>query len=452
MGSSFKGSRLGAAINDTARQVAAAASILLLPYAGAATAQTTFQNSTLLVPPATAPYPDYDRGHNVSITERPRPEYDALGVRLGSFVVNPQMTVSTGYTDNVFADNLNKRSDFFVSLEPYVTAASDWSVHQVRVTAAGDIRRYAKQPLKNQEAYYLFSQGRLDVSSDLTIRFDGQIERSFESPFSDDVAANLTVPSIYLRTLAGARAVYGIGQSRVIAEVNRSSFAFDPLRFGDGSVRDQRYRDRIAYNGSLTYEVGFTPSLSFFGQLNLDANDYSTLAFGLPNRDSSGYRAVVGSNFDIAGVARGSIGVGYSVRDYKADALFRDANGLSVEARADWFASELTTVGFFLQRRLLDVSLNNAGAFWDNRFRATVDHELLYNMIVSISGELTKRDYIEFPSSTNVYAGQIGARYQASRTLGLSAEIGYGSSRPTGANLGRPFDELRARLSVRIRR
>jgi hypothetical protein len=97
------------------------------------------QTSSLLLPPATTSGDAYDRGHNVSVTERGRPEYDALGVRLGSFIVNPQLTTSIGYSDNVFNDNSNKKSDVYTAFEPYVNVASDWSVHQVRLTGAADI-------------------------------------------------------------------------------------------------------------------------------------------------------------------------------------------------------------------------------------------------------------------------------------------------------------------------
>ena len=35
----------------------------------------------------------YDRGANVSVRQRPRPEYDALGIHTGGFMVYPKMNV-----------------------------------------------------------------------------------------------------------------------------------------------------------------------------------------------------------------------------------------------------------------------------------------------------------------------------------------------------------------------
>lgn len=410
------------------------------------------QTSSLLLPPATTSSDAYDRGHNVSVAERPHPEYDAIGMRFGSFIVNPQITTSLGYSDNVFNDNQNKKSDIYGSFEPYVSATSDWSVHQLRLVASGDLRRFANQTLRNQDAWYVQGSGRVDITNSLTARVSGQVDRTYESPFQSDVVANLTVPSRYLSTVLNAQVVYDGGRSRVIGTVSRNSFEFSDVQFADGRIRDQRYRDRTANGGTFTYELGFTPSLSLYARVEADRNDYSALAFGDPNRDSNGYRAIFGSNFDIAGVARGTVGIGYSYRNFDAKQLYRNTSGLSVEARGDWFPSELTTIGVLLQRRLIDVDLANVGSSWDNRIRVTVDHELLYNLIVTIGGEVSKRTYPERSASTNVYQAEMSGRYQITRWLGLSADVGYGSNRPQGIGLGNPFDELRGRLSIRIRR
>lgn len=422
--------------------------VLMVAMPGTAAAQT----STLLLPTATTSSDAYDRGHNVSVAERPKPEYDALGIRLGSFILNPQLSTSVAYSNNVFNDNNTRRRDIYSSVEPYAGISSDWSVHQVRLTGAADLRRYAREAVRNQNAWYVDLSGRADVSSALTVTLNGEIDRSYETPFSGDVVANLRVPSRYLRSFSGVRAVYDVGKSRVIGTIDRSAYTFESVEFSDGTARDQRYRNRVTDAGTATYEVGFSPSLSVYGRAEIDQNRYSTLAFGLPNRDSSGYRAVAGTNFDFAGVARGTLAVGYSYRSFRASDLYRNASGLSFEGRGDWFPSELTTVGILAQRRLIDVDLAGAGTTWDNRARITVDHELLYNMIVTAGAEAGKREYPERAASTSLYRVEVSARYQSSRWFGLSADVGYGSTKPSTTTLGNPFDELRARISVRIRK
>lgn len=423
--------------------------LMALAIPGAAAAQS----GTLLLPPATSSRDVYDRGHNVSVTERPHPEYDPLGWRLGSFVLNPQLTTSTAYSDNVFNDNANRRGDAYVGFEPVVAATSDWSVHQLRLLAGGDFRRYTKLTLRDQDEWYVSAESRLDVTSSLVGHLNIGANRTYETPYAADVAANLVKPSRYLSSDVDGDVTYDAGRSRIIGTAAFTTFRFDDVRFADGTVRSQFYRDRRNYAGSLTYELGFTPSLSFYARVESDRNDYeSPFAFGLPNRDSTGYRVIGGSNFDIAGVARGTVGLGYSTRHFDAGGTYNRAQGVSVQARADFFPDELTTVGVLLERRLIDVDIANIGTSWDNRVRVTVDHELLYNMIVSLGAEVARRDYPERNARTSVRRLQLSGNYQVTRGLSFAAELGYGSATPRGTILRNPFDELRGRLSIRIRR
>ncbi|WP_294238818.1 outer membrane beta-barrel protein [uncultured Sphingomonas sp.] len=408
------------------------------------------QANTLLLPSETA-NTLYDRGHNISVAERPRPEYDPLGIRLGSFVATTQLSTSWAYSSNVFNDNTNRRADSLLILQPYVGIYSDWKAHQAQLVATGDLRRYANTTIRNQNAWSLAPSGRLDISDALKVRVEGQVERGYESPFSGDVIANLTVPSRFLHSSLATRAVYGVGRSRISTALERNAYSFDDLVFADGTVRQQNYRDRVGYKGSLTYEYGFSPSVSLYARAEADRLRYSFLSFGQPNRDSNGYRLLGGANFDLAGVARGTIGIGYGVRNFDASYLYQNLRGFSAEARGDWFPSELTTVSFQLQRVLSDTELTNVGAMWTNRAHVSVDHELLYNLILTGMVEAERRDYPQRQLATNVYQGEIGARYQARRGLGFQAAIGYGSSRPA-RGLANSFDELRARVSVILRR
>ena len=52
---------------------------------------------------------------NVPVTARPRPDFDALGIRAGGFLIFPSVTVDGQYNDNVFATDENEEEDFNVT-------------------------------------------------------------------------------------------------------------------------------------------------------------------------------------------------------------------------------------------------------------------------------------------------------------------------------------------------
>lgn len=406
--------------------------------------------STTLIPPAIAP--DYRRDRNVGVLDRPHPDFDPLGYRVGSFIVNPALTISPGFSDNVYSDNANKKSDAFVILEPFVRVGSDWSAHRVALEMAGDIRRFKQATIRNQNGWNVAGSGRVDVSQDLIIEAQGQIGRRFESPYSDDVVANTRNLSSYIQSLASLKASYTAGRTRLVAGFDRSSYEFNKVTFADRPARDQRTRDRTMNRFSGIVEYALSPSISAYGEIIVDQNNYKfLLANGEANRDSSGYALLGGSNFDLAGLMRGSVGVGYSTRNYKAD-LYPDASGLSIQAKIEFFPSPITTVGVAAQRQIQDAGLGGMGAYSDNRASIRIDHELLENLILTVDADVSKRSYFESDEYTNVFSAGAAAKFQMTRSLSFGGNIRYGSSSPHGENLGNPFDEWRAIVSIRLRR
>lgn len=408
------------------------------------------ENAGILISPIIDP--EYSRDRNVSVNERTHPDYDPLGLRVGTFIVHPSLSAAANITNNVYLDDGNKKSDVYGSIVPVVTIDSDWSVHRFGLIAAGDLRRYANQTLRNQNAWYVYSQGRVDVTSDANIQIDTQLDKSYESPYSGDLIQNLTVPSTFLRKMSAIRATYQPGRVRLIVAVDISSLNFSTLRFANGSTRTQSYRNRAVYRGSGVYEYAISPSISVYAQAIYDKTNYDENFIGTqPNRDSKGFNLLSGTNFDLAGLARGSIGIGYSKRQYLASYFYRSAQGLSAQVKVELFPNELTTVGLTVQRQLQDVSLSNNSAYWENRLEATADHELRDNLILSASAEAARRKYVKTTDLVNVYQFQLNGRYEASRGLGFTAGIAYGSDHPSGTSFGNPFHELRGTLGVRIR-
>ena len=54
---------------------------------------------------------NFERDRNVSVRQRPRPGYDALGLRQGAFIIWPKVALSTEYNDNIFATDTDKVAD-----------------------------------------------------------------------------------------------------------------------------------------------------------------------------------------------------------------------------------------------------------------------------------------------------------------------------------------------------
>ncbi len=422
----------------------------IFTVAGTTVATAAQAQETTLIPP-TLP-DDFDRGRNVSVLEKPRPDYDPIGIPLNSFNIFPRIDIGAGYSDNLYLSNADRIGSAFVSASPQFRAVSDWSRNYVAVRGGALLRRYIDNPLRNENAWNLAGLGRLDIGNDYDVTGEAQVARQFETPFSGEVASDLAVLSNYLRGFESLRGEYKSGQTRLVLALDRTTFNFSDVRLASGGRIDQSDRDREVLRATGQAEYAFTPSASVYGQLTYGNTSYDrSLLNGQPNRDSNAVRVIGGLNMDLAGLLRGSIGVGYVWRNYDSP-IYPDVSGVSAEVKLEYFPSELTTYTFQLRRVIEDSSLGTSNAYFDNRAVLRVDHELLRNLLLNGQAELALQDYIGTTDRNTVYRITAGARYLSSPRLAFDLNFSYGGRTVHGANQGSEFNEFRAQIGITLQR
>ena len=106
-----------------------------------------------------------DPDPNVTVQERPRPDYDPLGIRAGSFLIYPSLTVSGQYDSNAFTTKDNEESDVALITSPQIEINSNWNRHALNfaVGATGAAKReYSENDYLDAFAE---ASGRLDVTA-----------------------------------------------------------------------------------------------------------------------------------------------------------------------------------------------------------------------------------------------------------------------------------------------
>src|SRR5262249_31348041 len=73
-----------------------------------------------------------------AVTDRPRPEFDALGVRITEFFFYPRLELDESYNDNIFATRSGTTSDFITDLKPRLDIVSNFGQHALNVRMGGD--------------------------------------------------------------------------------------------------------------------------------------------------------------------------------------------------------------------------------------------------------------------------------------------------------------------------
>src|SRR5258708_24184918 len=79
-----------------------------------------------------------------TVTTRPRPDYDPLGIRLGSFLLFPQFGLQESFDSNIFATQNAAKGDFITSLDPSLDLRSNWNNHALNFHADSHSTLYGK--------------------------------------------------------------------------------------------------------------------------------------------------------------------------------------------------------------------------------------------------------------------------------------------------------------------
>ena len=87
-----------------------------------------------------------------------------MGLRVGSFLVDPRLVVGERFDDNIFAVEDSRDADFITTVTPGVTIRSDWNNHALNFEANGTFGRYLSETSENYEDVRVGIGGRLDIT------------------------------------------------------------------------------------------------------------------------------------------------------------------------------------------------------------------------------------------------------------------------------------------------
>ena len=114
--------------------------------------------------------------------------------------------------------------------------------------------------------------------------------------------------------------------------------------------------------------------------------------------------------------------MGYQLQHY-VDQQFEGVNGVALRGQLTWYATQLITVTLHADRTFQDSGLPDTAAARVNDVTATVDYELLRNLIVTGTLGYTRYDYPGLDRLDNRFAAGLGATYLFSRSVGIDARL-----------------------------
>jgi hypothetical protein len=388
----------------------------------------------------------FDRGRNVSVRERPRPDFDALGIRAGAFLVYPKVEASIAYEDNIFASETNEESDTVSSIAPSIGVTSQWSRHQLDAFARANVYRYADFNAQDSETYSVGASGRLDVLRGTSLRGGVSHDYTVESRSSASSPQNAGEPVRYEQTTVDFSGAHEFNRLRLSADFRYRDTQFEDTVSFTGEPIDESYRDNQAWDVSARADYALSPALSVYAFAAANTWDFANPTTpGDVGRDSDGQRAGVGADFDISRLVRGQAQVGYMHHSFD-DPRVGDIDGLALLGKVEYFPSELLTLTFNAERSVQATGVIGAGGVLRTSVGGKADYELLRNLILSAT-RLTD-DYQGYAREDAVWSGMLGAYYLVNRRIGVNLIYNYYNQESSGRLAGTDFAVNRIQLGV----
>jgi hypothetical protein len=399
---------------------AAAATLTLIGVCGAPTAAAA----------QSASY--FDRNNNISVMERPRPDYQAPGIDLGAFQLFPSVTGAEAYDDNIFATDTNRVPDWISSIGPSLDLKSNWSRNSLELTASDVSSFYASHTSEDTNDYKFNAFGRFDTTYDSNFSADIAYEHAAIPRTSELTLENTLDPIEYGNLTANVSGVQTLNRLQFSETIFFDRFTYaDATATGGGILAlSQLNSDQTVATVTASWALGPDIALSATGQYNV--RQYDDLPPATPlDRNSMGYEALFGADFDITRLVRGQIKLGYLSQDYQSP-LFHRVEGPVVHAKVEYFLSGLTTITLHADRNVVDDVDPVAVSFLQTEGGVQVDHELLRNVILSGRASYETDDYTGVQRDDHRTSVSARATYLMNRHLGLTAAYSFIDRQSTG--------------------
>ncbi|WP_416064682.1 outer membrane beta-barrel protein [Rhizobium sp. ZK1] len=371
------------------------------------------------------------------------------GIPLGSFVLRPSVTQTIN--SEITKDGGTKKSRGFLETDMGATLTSDWSRHQLTVTSEGAWQKNISGDGEEQPSFKIDGDLRLDLSRDTVGHITGGYNFYREDTDDPDAIANADQQSDVQEFTGGASIEHDFGILRGTAAVALSRSIYSDATLSNGTTVS--LSDRNQTTGTVRGRIGYelSPALIPFIEASVGKTNYDE------RTDSSGYQrsgdsygAKGGVQVDMGEKLKGEVAVGYATADFDDNRL-KSIDTATLDASLLWSPIRGTNVNLNLQTSIQPSTSAGESGYVSHQLTTTVDHQLRDNLVATVIGGVTLRDYPSGStiSDETVYTASSGLVWNINRYLDFTNTLGY---ELTTRKEGDDSQQWRAGVGLKLKR
>jgi hypothetical protein len=387
-----------------------------------------------------------------TVTQRPRPELDPLGLRVGDFFWFPRAEFDETYNSNIFATPSQTLSDLITVLEPSFDLLSSLPQNALNLHGSAPAQFYAGHPAQNTQDGFIGTDGWLDVTAGSSFFAGAEAAHLHVSRTSTNSPIDAAQPVTYWLYTANAgyrQTGLRLGYQADIAVQNTQYNAVPAV---GGVILPQSPSDTTISQAALRGSYELVPD--YLGYIRAAGNltDYTHTIPGGVRFNSTGYRADLGLQILPRHILSGEIYAGYLSQIYQVSGL-GSISGFDAGGRLVYNVTRLTTATFTGLRTVIpsNPTIGTTGtSYLATTVAGNIDHELLRNLLLNANIGYENDSYLGVSRTDKILSFGAGFKYLLNRNLYLGGSYGFQQRNSTVAGSGYTQNILMMRLSTQF--
>ena len=343
-----------------------------------------------------------------------------VGVRVGSFILQPEASATAGFDDNVLGTK-QARGSAFEQTQAVLQAGSDWSRNSILARLSVSDLRYLDQPRQSYTDWTATLGGSYEIGRDTaSLRYMHQ--NLIQTP-RDLNTPQLDAPIAY--RVDNLRATYDARFNRLTLRpgLDVSVYSYDDGRVA-GQPYLQTYRNRTVLTPGLVAAYELAPQRELIGIVQNGVASFRNPVPGALLLDYNDALALGGIDYDGGGLWRIRALAGYEVRSFSSP-LLKSIQAPVAELTVIVRPTRLTTVTGVVSRRITDSADETTTGVTKTSAQLTVDHEYLRNVLLKATGGISYDSYGRGQGEQILFTAGAGATWLINRAVRLTATYDF---------------------------
>ena len=401
--------------------------------------------------PAPGEQPSYP---GQTVTNRLRPEFDPIGLRLGDFFWFPQAELDESYNSNIFATTSRPTSDWITAPSPRFDLLSSFPRNALNLHGDSTFNIYANNPAQNTQTGSISADGRLDVTAGSSLYGNASVAHPYISYGSPNSPGNIAQPVTYWDSSARAGYMQGLRRFSYQADVGVEAAQYNAAPLVGGGVLPQSSQDTTISSAAL--RAGYEIVPDYVGWIRVGGSLYNY--WHATHNNSTTYRVDLGLQILPRHIIYGEAYAGYLVQNFASSSL-PSTSAPDYGGRLIWNVTRLTTLTFTGLRTFNTGTPTVSGTavpgsagngYLSSTVTANADHELFRNLLLNVNASFENDSFQGITRADNVFGAGAGVRYLVNRNLFLGGSYSYYQRSSTAARTSYTQNILMLRVGTQF--